>query len=45
MLGTWTWYANWSTGLLASSPLVCPEPHLCALSLVGGVPVSLTGVP
>jgi hypothetical protein len=53
MSGTWTWYANWSTGLLASSPLVCPEPrwwcarepHWCALSLVGGVPVSLTGVP
>jgi hypothetical protein len=40
MSGTWTWYANWSTGLLASSPLVCPEPrwwcarepHWCALS-------------
>jgi hypothetical protein len=36
MWGTWTWYANWSTGLLASSPLECPELHLCALSLAGG---------
>ena len=25
--GTWTWYASLSTGVSASSPLVCPEPH------------------
>jgi hypothetical protein len=30
MLGTWTWYANWSTGLSASSPLVCTRPHSSA---------------
>jgi hypothetical protein len=35
MWGTWTWYANWSTGLLASSPLVAPS-RTCALSLAGG---------
>jgi hypothetical protein len=23
MSGTWTWYASWSTGVSASSPLVC----------------------
>jgi hypothetical protein len=34
MLGTWTWYANWSTGLLASSPQCPPE-----LSLVRSEPV------
>jgi hypothetical protein len=36
MSGTWTWYANWSTGLWASSTLVCAQPHLCALSLSMG---------
>jgi hypothetical protein len=44
MSGTWTWYASWSTGRSASSPLVCPEPCSCALSLSKGT-TSLSPIP